>query len=68
MCAATGVQTASHSVGMFIGSRFMIGFGLTFAGMSSYLHIGTSLFIYLVQPVQLLCWSLSSLIHYTVLN
>jgi sugar porter (SP) family MFS transporter len=31
MLAATIVQTASQSVGMFIGARFMIGFGLTFA-------------------------------------
>jgi MFS family permease len=31
MCGATALQTASQNVGMFIGSRFMIGFGLTFA-------------------------------------
>ncbi|KAF9555258.1 hexose transporter [Agrocybe pediades] len=31
MCAATALQTASVSVGMFIGARFLIGFGLTFA-------------------------------------
>ncbi|TDL25202.1 hexose transporter [Rickenella mellea] len=31
MCAATAIQTASQSVGMFIGARFLIGFGLTFA-------------------------------------
>lgn len=31
MCAATAVQTAAHSVGMFLGARFLIGFGLTFA-------------------------------------
>ncbi|KDR80298.1 hypothetical protein GALMADRAFT_62198 [Galerina marginata CBS 339.88] len=31
MCIATAVQTASVSVGMFIGARFLIGFGLTFA-------------------------------------
>ncbi|KAF5343419.1 hypothetical protein D9758_011830 [Tetrapyrgos nigripes] len=31
MCGATALQTASQSVGMFIGARFMIGFGLTFA-------------------------------------
>lgn len=31
MCAATAVQTAAQSVGMFIGARFLIGFGLTFA-------------------------------------
>jgi len=28
---ATVIQTASQSVGMFIGARFLIGFGLTFA-------------------------------------
>ncbi|KAH7925088.1 hexose transporter [Leucogyrophana mollusca] len=31
MCVATALQTASQSVGMFIGARFLIGFGLTFA-------------------------------------
>ncbi|KAG6811658.1 hypothetical protein H0H92_006420 [Tricholoma furcatifolium] len=31
MCVATILQTASQSVGMFIGARFLIGFGLTFA-------------------------------------
>ncbi|KAF7291135.1 MFS domain-containing protein [Mycena indigotica] len=31
MILATVVQTASQSVGMFIGARFLIGFGLTFA-------------------------------------
>ncbi|KAJ7113157.1 general substrate transporter [Mycena epipterygia] len=31
MVIATAVQTASQSVGMFIGARFLIGFGLTFA-------------------------------------
>ncbi|PAV15195.1 hexose transporter [Pyrrhoderma noxium] len=31
MCGATALQTASQTVGMFIGARFMIGFGLTFA-------------------------------------
>ncbi|KAG6808601.1 hypothetical protein H0H92_003576 [Tricholoma furcatifolium] len=31
MVIATVVQTASQSVGMFIGARFLIGFGLTFA-------------------------------------
>ncbi|KAL4248750.1 major facilitator superfamily protein [Abortiporus biennis] len=35
MCAATVLQTASHSVGMFIGARFMIGFGLTFAASAA---------------------------------
>ena len=32
MCIATAIQTASPSVGMFIGARFLVGFGLTFAG------------------------------------
>jgi MFS family permease len=31
MCVATALQTASQSIGMFIGARFLIGFGLTFA-------------------------------------
>ncbi|OJA17867.1 hypothetical protein AZE42_05906 [Rhizopogon vesiculosus] len=31
MCIATALQTAAQSVGMFIGARFLIGFGLTFA-------------------------------------
>ncbi|KII87896.1 hypothetical protein PLICRDRAFT_650702 [Plicaturopsis crispa FD-325 SS-3] len=31
MTIATVIQTASQSVGMFIGARFLIGFGLTFA-------------------------------------
>jgi len=31
MCGATALQTASQNVGMFIGARFLIGFGLTFA-------------------------------------
>ncbi|TFK53754.1 general substrate transporter [Heliocybe sulcata] len=31
MCAATVIQTASQNVRMFIGARFLIGFGLTFA-------------------------------------
>ncbi|KAI0055785.1 hexose transporter [Artomyces pyxidatus] len=31
MLIATGIQTAAQSVGMFIGARFLIGFGLTFA-------------------------------------
>lgn len=31
MIAACALQTASQSVGMFIGARFLIGFGLTFA-------------------------------------
>nr|AAT91253.1 hexose transporter [Paxillus involutus] len=35
MCIATAVQTASKSVGMFIGARFLIGFGLTFAANSA---------------------------------
>jgi len=32
MCIATAIQTAAQSVGMFIGARFLIGFGLGFAG------------------------------------
>ncbi len=39
MCMGTVVQTASQSVGMFIGARFLIGFGHSFAGES---HIGHS--------------------------
>ncbi|KAH8108793.1 hexose transporter [Phellopilus nigrolimitatus] len=35
MCAATALQTASQSIGMFIGARFMIGFGLGFAANSA---------------------------------
>jgi len=35
MVGATILQTASQSVGMFIGARFMIGFGLTFAANSA---------------------------------
>ncbi|KAF9000417.1 general substrate transporter [Cyathus striatus] len=35
MVAATVIQTASHSVGMFIGARFLIGFGLTFAASAA---------------------------------
>ncbi|KAJ8463128.1 hypothetical protein ONZ45_g17696 [Pleurotus djamor] len=35
MIAATIIQTASHSVGMFIGARFLIGFGLTFAASAA---------------------------------
>jgi sugar porter (SP) family MFS transporter len=35
MCIATAVQTASQSVGMFIGARFLIGFGLTFAACAA---------------------------------
>ncbi|KAJ3800534.1 hexose transporter [Lentinula aff. detonsa] len=31
MCIATALQGASQSEGMFVGARFMIGFGLTFA-------------------------------------
>ncbi|KAH7928916.1 general substrate transporter [Leucogyrophana mollusca] len=31
MVIATAIQTASQSVNMFIGARFLIGFGLTFA-------------------------------------
>jgi sugar porter (SP) family MFS transporter len=35
MIAATCVQTAAQTVGMFIGARFLIGFGLTFAANSA---------------------------------
>ncbi|PPQ80209.1 hypothetical protein CVT25_003562 [Psilocybe cyanescens] len=35
MVAATILQTASHSFGMFIGARFLIGFGLTFAAAAA---------------------------------
>ncbi|TCD67310.1 hypothetical protein EIP91_000280 [Steccherinum ochraceum] len=35
MCGATILQTASNSVGMFIGARFMIGFGLTFSAAAA---------------------------------
>ncbi|KIL61081.1 hypothetical protein M378DRAFT_872211 [Amanita muscaria Koide BX008] len=31
ICAATALQSASQSMQMFIGSRFLIGFGITFA-------------------------------------
>lgn len=31
MCAATAIQTAATSLGLFIGARFLIGFGVTFA-------------------------------------
>ncbi|KII92502.1 hypothetical protein PLICRDRAFT_134162 [Plicaturopsis crispa FD-325 SS-3] len=31
MIIGTVLQTVSHSVGMFIGARFLVGFGLTFA-------------------------------------
>ncbi|TBU24694.1 general substrate transporter [Dichomitus squalens] len=31
MCVAVAIQTAAQSFGMFIGARFLIGFGLTFA-------------------------------------
>jgi MFS family permease len=31
MCVGVAIQTASQNVGMFIGARFLIGFGLTFA-------------------------------------
>ncbi|KAK0203424.1 hexose transporter [Desarmillaria ectypa] len=32
MIMATAIQTASQSVGIFIGAQFLIGFGLTFSG------------------------------------
>ncbi|OJA10001.1 hypothetical protein AZE42_03823 [Rhizopogon vesiculosus] len=35
MIAATAIQTASQSVQMFIGARFLIGFGLTFAATAA---------------------------------
>ncbi|EIN07439.1 general substrate transporter [Punctularia strigosozonata HHB-11173 SS5] len=35
MCIAVALQTAAQSVGMFIGARFLIGFGLTFAANSA---------------------------------
>ncbi|KAL5499223.1 hypothetical protein ACEPAH_1741 [Sanghuangporus vaninii] len=35
MCVATALQTASQSVNMFIGARFLIGFGLSFAANSA---------------------------------
>ncbi|KAF8149400.1 general substrate transporter [Crassisporium funariophilum] len=35
MVGATILQTASNSVGMFIGARFLIGFGLTFAASAA---------------------------------
>lgn len=35
MIAATVIQSASQSVGMFIGARFLIGFGLTFAAAAA---------------------------------
>ncbi|KAJ6518224.1 hexose transporter [Mycena vitilis] len=35
MVIATAIQTASQSVGMFIGARFLIGFGLTFAASAA---------------------------------
>ncbi|KAF9237429.1 general substrate transporter [Melanogaster broomeanus] len=35
MIAATSIQTASQSVEMFIGARFLIGFGLVFAATAS---------------------------------
>jgi MFS family permease len=31
MIIGAALQTASHSVGQFIGARFLLGFGLTFA-------------------------------------
>jgi sugar porter (SP) family MFS transporter len=35
MCIATVLQTASQNFGMFIGARFLIGFGLTFAAAAA---------------------------------
>jgi MFS family permease len=40
MLIGVAVQTAATSVGMFIGCRFLIGFGLSFAGLASPLLIG----------------------------
>ncbi|KAF9030565.1 general substrate transporter [Hymenopellis radicata] len=39
MIVATAIQTAAQSVGMFIGARFLIGFGLTFAANSAPLFV-----------------------------
>jgi MFS family permease len=39
MIIATAVQSASQSVGMFIGARFLIGWGLTFAAAAAPLLI-----------------------------
>ncbi|KAJ6615099.1 hexose transporter [Mycena sp. CBHHK59/15] len=35
MVIATAIQTASQSVGMFIGARFLIGFGVTFTASAA---------------------------------
>ncbi|KAF8439050.1 hexose transporter [Boletus edulis BED1] len=39
MCIGAAIQTASQSVGMFIGARFLIGFGNTFAANAAPLLI-----------------------------
>ncbi|KAF9050548.1 general substrate transporter [Panaeolus papilionaceus] len=39
MVVGTAIQTASISVGMFIGARFLVGFGLTFAANAAPLLI-----------------------------
>ncbi|KIM83444.1 hypothetical protein PILCRDRAFT_444032 [Piloderma croceum F 1598] len=39
MIVATTLQTVSQSIGMFIGARFLIGFGYTFAGSAAPLLI-----------------------------
>lgn len=39
MVGATAIQTASQNVGMFIASRGLIGFGLSWAGLASPLLI-----------------------------
>jgi MFS family permease len=57
MCIATAVQTASQSVGMFIGARFLIGFGLTFAGKVPVMSIINACGELCLQPMPLLCWS-----------
>ena len=40
MLIGTAIQTAAQSVAMFIGCRFLIGFGLSFAGLAAPLLIG----------------------------
>lgn len=65
MVAATVVQTASQSFGMFVGARFLIGFGLTFGVSSAPLLI--SEIAYPTQRAQLTSvynslWALGSII------
>jgi hypothetical protein len=55
MLVATALQTASQSVHMFIGARFLIGFGLAFAGE---LHLTTVQMLIcdnLLKQMRLLC-------------